>query len=51
MFEKETVFDLPENVSNPRLDIAEGIGVDKVFEMFLIGDEDSLWHKRALFKL
>lgn len=50
MFEKETVFDLPENVSNPRLDIAEG-GVDKVFEMFLIGDEDSLWHKRSLFKL
>ena len=51
MFEKETVFDLPENVSNPRLDIAEGIEVDKVFEMFLIGDEDSLWHKCSLFKL
>ncbi|HEX8195152.1 MAG TPA: hypothetical protein VF571_02995 [Pyrinomonadaceae bacterium] len=50
-FEKEAVFDLPENVSNPRLDVSEGIGVDKVFEMFLIGDEDSLWHKRALFKL
>jgi hypothetical protein len=50
-FEKEAVFDLPENVSNPRLDIAEGIGVDKVFEMFLIGDEDSLWHKRSLFRL
>lgn len=50
-FEKEAVFDLPENVSNPRLDIVEGVGVDKVFEMFLIGDEDSLWHKRSLFKL
>ena len=51
MFEKEAVFDLPENVSNPRLDIVEGVGVDKVFEMFLIGDEDSFWHKRSLFKL
>ena len=50
-FEKEAVFDLPENVSNPRLDVSEGIGADKVFEMFLIGDEDSLGHKRALFKL
>jgi hypothetical protein len=50
-FEKEAVFDLPENVSNPRLDVSEGIGADKVFEMFLIGDEDSLWHKRALFML
>jgi hypothetical protein len=50
-FEKEAFFDLPENVSNPRLDVSEGIGVDKVFELFLIGDENSLWHKRALFKL
>lgn len=50
-FEKEIIFDLPENVQNPRLDVSEGIGVDKVFETFLIGDEDSLWHKRSLFKL
>jgi hypothetical protein len=51
MFEKEAVFDLPENVSNPRLDIAEGNDMDKIFEIFLIGDEDSLWHKRSLFRL
>ena len=50
-FEKEVVFDLPENVQNPRLDVSEGIGVDKVFELFLIGDEDSLWHKRKYFSL
>lgn len=50
-FEKEMIFDLPENVSNPRLDVSEGIGIDKFFELFLIGDEDSLWHKRSLFKL
>jgi hypothetical protein len=50
-FEKEIVFDLPENVQSARLDVSEGIGVDKIIELFLIGDEDSLWHKRQLFKL
>ena len=50
-FEKEIVFDLPENVQNPRLDVSEGIGIDKVIESVLIGDEDSLFHKRVLFKL
>ncbi|MEP6922871.1 MAG: DUF4352 domain-containing protein [Pyrinomonadaceae bacterium] len=50
-FEKEIVFDLPENVQNPRLDASEGYGVDKVIEAVLIGDEDSIGHKRAFFKL
>jgi hypothetical protein len=50
-FEKEVVFDLPENVQNPRLDVSEGIGIDKMIELFLIGDEDSLWHKREYFSL
>lgn len=50
-FEGEIVFDLPSNVKNPRLDIAEGIGIDKVIELFLIGDEDSILHKRNLFKI
>jgi hypothetical protein len=50
-FEGEVVFDLPSDVKNPRLDIAEGIGIDKVIELFLIGDEDSILHKRNLFKI
>jgi len=50
-FEKEVVFDLPADVRNPRLDVAEGIGIDKVIETVLIGDEDSLLHKRNYFKL
>jgi hypothetical protein len=50
-FEKEIVFDLPADVKNPRLDIAEGIGIDKLIETVLIGDEDSLLHKRNYFKL
>jgi hypothetical protein len=50
-FEKQVVFDLPANVKNPRLDVAEGIGIDKVIEAVLIGDEDSILHKRNYFKL
>ena len=44
--EKEIVFDLPENVAAPRLLITEGYGVDKWIESMLIGDEDSILHKR-----
>ncbi len=50
-FEKEIIFDLPADVQNPRLDIAEGIGIDKVIEAVLIGDEDSIGHKRNYFNL
>jgi hypothetical protein len=50
-FEGEVIFDLPADIKNPRLDIAEGIGIDKVIESVLIGDEDSILHKRVRFKL
>ena len=50
-FEGEVIFDLPADIKNPRLDIAEGIGIDKVVESVLIGDEDSILHKRVRFKL
>jgi hypothetical protein len=50
-FESEVVFDLPVDVKNLRLDVSEGIGIDKVIESILIGDEDSIFHKRRYFKL
>ena len=50
-FEGEVIFDLPADIKNPRLDVAEGIGIDKVIESVLIGDEDSILHKRNYFKL
>lgn len=50
-FEKEIVFDLPENAENPRLDIREGYGIDHWIEAILVGDEDSFLHKRNYFKL
>lgn len=50
-FEDKVVFDLPADIKNPRLDAAEGIGIDKIIESVLIGDEDSILHKRVRFKL
>jgi Uncharacterized protein conserved in archaea len=50
-FEKEIIFDLPENVQNPRLDIREGYGIDHAIEAVLVDDEDSIFHKRAYFAL
>lgn len=50
-FEGEIVFDLPLDVTNPQLDIAEGIGIDKFIEAVLIDDEDSIFHRRTRFKL
>ncbi len=50
-FERDVIFDLPTDVQNPHLDISEGIGIDKVIELILIGDEDSVFHQRTRFKL
>jgi len=50
-FEKEIVFDLPETISNPRLDMREGYGIDHAIEAVLVDDEDSILHKRNYFKL
>lgn len=49
--EKELVFDLPVDVREPRLDMREGWGVDNFIEAVLIGDEDSIFHKRNYFKI
>lgn len=50
-FEKEIVFDLPSDIKSARLDIREGYGVDHAIEAVLIGDEDSILHKRTRFSL
>jgi hypothetical protein len=50
-FVKEIVFDLPPDVKNPRFDIKAGDPIDRIIEGFLINDEDSVLHKRTLFKL
>lgn len=50
-FTKEIVFDLPTVAKNPRLDLREGFGIDHMIETVLVGDEDSILHKRTYFKL
>lgn len=50
-FEKEIVFDLPDGIQNPRLDIREGYGIDHVIETVLVDDEDSILHGRNYFVL
>lgn len=50
-FEKTIVFDLPVDTKNPRLDIRECSGLDRLVETVLVDDEDSILHKRNLFKL
>jgi hypothetical protein len=50
-FEKQIVFDLPAAARSPRLDIREGYTIDHAIETVLIGDEDSILHKRTYFDL
>jgi len=50
-FTKEIVFDVPADARNPRLDLKDGDGIDNAIETILVGDEDSLWHKRNYFGL
>lgn len=50
-FTREIVFDVPADARNPRLDLRDGYGIDRVIEAVLVGDEDSLGHKRQFFAL
>ena len=45
------VFDLPANVQEPRLIVTEGWIVDRVIELGLINDENSIFHKRTYLAL
>jgi hypothetical protein len=45
------VFDLPANIQNPRMLVTEGWIVDRVLELALIADENSILHKRAFFEI
>lgn len=47
-FERDVVFDLPADVKGPRLDMHDD---QSLIEKFLVGDEDSIFHRRAYFKL
>lgn len=48
---KPVVFDLPDDAAEPMLQINEGYQIDRWLELFLIGDENSLLHKKVKFRL
>ena len=50
-YTKDLVFDLPANVQHPRLLVTEGHWLERLAELFLIGDEDSLFHKPTVIRL
>jgi hypothetical protein len=50
-FTKEIVFDVPTDAKNLRLDLKDGYGIDNYIEAILIGDEDSILHKRNYFQI
>jgi hypothetical protein len=50
-YTRQLVFDLPAGIQQPRLLVTEGHWVDRLLELFLIGDEDSLLHKKTLIRL
>lgn len=47
----QVVFDVPEDAAPVRLFVGEGLGIDRVIEAVLIGDEDSFLHRKVLLAL
>ena len=45
------VFDLPPDIRSPRLAISEGWIIDRVIELALVNDENSVLHKRTYIAL
>ena len=50
-YEIHLVFDLPADVSRPRLKVTDPTGVDRVLEGLVIGDDDSILHKPTTLAL
>lgn len=46
-YKRVMIFDLPTDVRNPTLVLQHGSWLDRFVELFLIGDEGSLFHKRT----
>ena len=50
-YTKDLVFDLPPDASHPRLLIGFEHPVNRLLSLFIIGDEDSLFHEKVKFRL
>lgn len=50
-FHSTIVFDVPDDATDLRLHVSMGFWADRLIETFLIGDEDSMLHKRVSFRI
>jgi hypothetical protein len=50
-YQVPVVFDLPRGTVAPRLFVGEGLGIDRVIEGVLLGDEDSFLHRKTMLAL
>jgi hypothetical protein len=50
-YTKDLVFDLPQDIEQPSLLLSKGGRLERLTEMFLVGDEDSWLHKKVKFRL
>jgi len=50
-YETMVVFDLPTDARDLRLYVTDGFWAERLVELFLIGDEDSILHSRTSFRL
>lgn len=50
-YETRLMFSLPESGKGAKLLLTEGAEIERIFEMFLIGDEDSIFHGKQYFDI
>ena len=50
-YTKTLVFDVPSAVRAPKLLVTQGMVLDRFIERFLIGDEDSFFHRKTVFAI
>ncbi len=50
-YTKTIIFDVPSAVRTPKLLVTQGMVLDRFIERFLIGDEDSLFHRKTVFSV
>jgi len=50
-YRRVLVFDVPAGIQNPALVVREGGSVDRMLQLFIIGEEDSLFHPTTRLQL
>ena len=50
-YTKTIVFDVPRTIKSPKLLLTTGDSLERFLELFLIGDEHSLFHQKTVFTI